>query len=109
MPRGKPLVDLDFIDGLGNKGDMVGTGDLGHRNGVHRGADAVFEVAHGQPPGTIDAHQHVQAVAGHGGRRAGDRRPGAGQWHTVLEVENDRIGAPGMCLGDEFLDMGRHE
>ena len=47
---------IDTTDGIGRP-----TPEGAHRDGVDLRADAFFQIAHREPPGPVDAHQHVEA------------------------------------------------
>lgn len=73
MAGRQSLVDFNLVNDLGDEGQVIGARHLGYRDGVDLLADAFFQVAHREPPGPVDAHQHVEAVAGDLRGRAGHR------------------------------------
>ncbi len=109
---GEAAFGLQFVDDVGDGLDVFGAVHLGEHQRRdardHRG----FEVAHQQAPGTIDAHQHVGALAGDLRNGVGDQgaRTFLLRWGDgVLEVEDDAIGAAVGAGLHEFIGGDGHE
>ena len=112
MTRGQTLLHFNFVNHLGNKPNMVRTGDFGHGDGTDVLANRGFQIPHRQPPGSVYAHQHVETVGRHRGRSLRHHGPCAGflsENHTVFEVKNNGIGTTGVGLGDKLFDIGGHK
>jgi hypothetical protein len=91
---------------------VLGAVDLGQHQRRHTRNDRRLEVAHQQPPGPVDAHQHIGAVARHARDGIGYQRARAlflRRRDRVLQIEDDRVGAAIGTGVDEFLRRDRNE
>ncbi|MNC91218.1 hypothetical protein D3C83_74330 [compost metagenome] len=71
----------------------------------------MLEIAQRERERLVDAHDDVRPAAAHPGGRLFHQRPRVRflrRRHAVLEIELNAVGAAGVGLVDEFLDVDRH-
>ena len=107
-----PALGLDLVDHLGQEPHMLRALYFGQGQCQHPGADRRLDVAHRQAQRAVDADDDIRpAPRDDFGRFRHQRaRPlllrGS---HTVLEIEDDRVGAaPGRAI-DKAALRHRHE
>ena len=97
---------------LGQQPDVLGPHDLGQHQCRHARHHRRGDVGDGQFERAIDAHHDVGAVLGdprHRGRQRLARGFLVRGNDRVLEIEDQRVGAARVRLGEEALDKDRDE